>query len=74
VVPRSEAIVCACPATCAPVNQALFERLLVHDDRITGAEIAEPFATLADPDLPQRLDGGATGRTAASSGGGSNEA
>jgi site-specific DNA recombinase len=51
-------------------NQALFERLLVHDDRITGAEIAEPFATLADPDLPQRLDGGATGRTAASSGGG----
>ena len=55
-------------------NQALFERLLVHDDRITGAEIAEPFATLADPNLPQRLDGGATGRTAASSGGGSNEA
>jgi hypothetical protein len=39
-----------------------------------GAEIAEPFATLADPDLPQRLDGGAAGRTAASSGGGSNEA
>jgi site-specific DNA recombinase len=55
-------------------NQALYERLLVHDDRITGAKIAEPFATLADPDLPQRLDGGATGRTAASSGGGSNEA
>jgi hypothetical protein len=55
-------------------NQALFERLLVHDDRIEQAEIAEPFATLADPGLPGRLDGNATGETAASFGDGSNEA
>lgn len=41
-------------------NQALFERLLVHDDRIEKAEVAEPFATLTDPDLPQKLDGTAT--------------
>jgi len=55
-------------------NQALFERILVHDDRIDQTEIAEPFATLTDPELPQRLDGNATNETAASSGGGSNEA
>ena len=54
-------------------NQALFERLLVYDDDIETAEVAEPFATLADPELPVRLDGEATTQTAASSGGGSNE-
>ncbi len=48
-------------------NQALFERLLVLDDRIEQAEIAEPFATLADPDLARQLDSGAQGETAASS-------
>lgn len=46
----------------------LFERLLVYDDRIEEAEVAEPFATLTDPGLARQLDG------AASSGGGSNEA
>jgi hypothetical protein len=30
-------------------NQALFERLIVYDERIADAEVAEPFATLADP-------------------------
>jgi site-specific DNA recombinase len=55
-------------------NQALFERLLVHDDRVEESEVAEPFATLADPELPRRLEGNATEETAASSGGGSNEA
>ena len=55
-------------------NQALFERLLVHDDRIEEAEIAEPFATLADPDLPRQLNSRATSENAASSSGGSNEA
>ena len=55
-------------------NLALFERLLVHDDRVEEAEVAEPFATLADPELPRRLEGNATEETAASSGGGSNEA
>ncbi len=54
-------------------NQALFERLLVYDDDIETAEVAEPVATLADPELPVRLDGEATTQTAASSGGGSNE-
>jgi hypothetical protein len=54
-------------------NQALFERLLVYDDRIADAEVAEPFATLADPELPDRLDGESVTKTGASSGGGSNE-
>jgi site-specific DNA recombinase len=54
-------------------NQALFERLVVYDERIADAEVAEPFATLADPELPARLDGEAVTGTGASSGGGSNE-
>lgn len=54
-------------------NQALFERLVVHDDEIEATEIAEPFATLADPELPARLGREAVTQTAASSGGGSNE-
>jgi hypothetical protein len=54
-------------------NQALFERLVVYDERITDAEVSEPFATLADPELPKRLDGEAVTGTGASSGGGSNE-
>lgn len=54
-------------------NQALFERLVVYDERIADAEVAEPFATLADPGLPDRLDGEAVTGTGASSGGGSNE-
>jgi site-specific DNA recombinase len=37
-------------------NQALFLRLLVHDDDIGQAEIAEPFATLAKPGLAAELD------------------
>jgi site-specific DNA recombinase len=51
-------------------NQALFERLVVYDERIADAEIAEPFATLADPELPDRLDGEAVTKTGPSSGGG----
>jgi hypothetical protein len=47
---------------------------LVHDDRIDQAEVAEPFATLADPEPPRELDGSAPRETGASSGGGSNEA
>jgi site-specific DNA recombinase len=37
-------------------NQALFLRLLVHDQDIQQAEIAEPFATLATPNLANELD------------------
>ncbi len=54
-------------------NQALFERLMVYDDRIKEAEVAEPFATLADPGLPERL-GEAGAGSAVSSGSGSSEA
>ncbi len=36
-------------------NQALFLRLLVHDQDIEHAEIAEPFATLTVPTLPDEL-------------------
>ena len=54
-------------------NQALFERLVVYDERIADAEVAEPFATLADPELPKRLGGEAVTKTGPSSGGGSNE-
>ena len=46
---------------------------MVYDKRIADAEGAEPFATLADPELPDRLDGEAVTGTGASSGGGSNE-
>lgn len=55
-------------------NQALFERLVVYDDKIGEAEVAEPFATLADPALPKNLGGKSAARAAVSSGGGSNEA
>ncbi len=54
-------------------NQALFERLIVYDDDIESTEIAEPFATLADPELPARLGRETVTQTASSSGGGSNE-
>jgi hypothetical protein len=54
-------------------NQALFERLVVYDDDIESTEIAEPFATLADSELPARLGGETVTQTASSSGGGSNE-
>ncbi len=37
-------------------NQALFLRLHVHDQDIQHAEIAEPFATLANPTLTTALD------------------
>ena len=37
-------------------NQALFLRLLVHDEDIQTAEIAEPFATLTTPGLADELD------------------
>ncbi len=37
-------------------NQALFLRLHVHDQDIQHAEIAEPFATLANPSLATTLD------------------
>ncbi len=47
---------------------------MVYDDKIGEAEVAEPFATLTDPELPKSLSGKAATRTAASSGGGSNEA
>lgn len=47
---------------------------MVYDDKIGEAEVAEPFATLADPALPKNLSGKAASRTAVSSGGGSNEA
>jgi hypothetical protein len=47
---------------------------VVCDDRITGAEVAEPFATLADPQLPERLGGKAGVGPAVSFGPGSSEA
>lgn len=37
-------------------NQALFLRLHVHNDTIQHADIAEPFATLTTPTLPDELD------------------
>ncbi len=55
-------------------NQALFERLVVYDDKVGEAEIAEPFATLADPELPKSLDGKPVTASAVSSGAGSSEA
>jgi hypothetical protein len=55
-------------------NEALFERIPIYDDRIDGAEVAGPFPPPGDPALPQRLGGCAPSRTAASHGGGSNEA
>ncbi len=70
---------CQCAYLAAPGhlrrqwNQALFERLVVYDDRIADAEVAEPFATLADLELPARLDGEAVTGADAFSGGGSNE-
>jgi site-specific DNA recombinase len=54
-------------------NQALFERLVIYDDKIGEAEIAEPFATLADPQLPKALSGTDTADGTVSSGDGSNE-
>ena len=62
-------------------NQALFLRLHVHDQNIEHAEIAEPFATLTTPSLPDQLDSHeydsrqaakANTTTAASNGHGSN--
>lgn len=38
-------------------SQALFERLLVYDDRIEETEVAEPVAILADTRLPVTRDG-----------------
>jgi hypothetical protein len=34
-------------------NQALFERLVVYEERIKEVDVAEPFATLADPQPPR---------------------
>lgn len=42
--------------------------------KIGEAEIAEPFATLADPELPKSLGGEAVTTSAVSSGAGSSEA
>jgi DNA invertase Pin-like site-specific DNA recombinase len=57
-------------------NQALFLRLHVHDDTIEHADIAEPFATLTAPTLPDALDRHATSTntpTVTSNGRGSNK-
>jgi DNA invertase Pin-like site-specific DNA recombinase len=54
-------------------NQALFERLVVYDERIGEAKVAEPFATLANPKLPAALDGNALTGSGASSDGGSSK-
>jgi site-specific DNA recombinase len=54
-------------------NQALFERLVVYDERIGKAKVAEPFATLANPKLPAALDGNALTGSSASSGSGSSK-
>jgi hypothetical protein len=47
---------------------------VVYDDKIGEAEIAEPFATLADPKLPKSLGGKPVTASAVSSGAGSSEA
>ncbi len=39
---------------------------MVYDDKIGEAEIAEPFATLADPELPKSLGGKAVTASAVS--------
>jgi hypothetical protein len=46
-------------------EQALFKRLLLYDERLADAEVAKPFATLADPDLLAWLDGEAVTRGSA---------
>ena len=55
-------------------NQALFERLVIYDQGISGVEVAEPFATLADPKLSEQLSGKAGPGSAVSSDPGSSEA
>jgi hypothetical protein len=60
-----------CSPTLAKALNLPFERLVVHNEGIANAEVAEPFATLADPELPARLDDEAVTGTVASSGGGS---
>jgi hypothetical protein len=47
---------------------------VVYDDKIDEAEIAEPFATLADPELTKSLGGEAVTAGTVSSGAGSSEA
>ena len=37
------------------LNQALFVHLLVDEDEIAEASLAEPFETLADPKTPWRI-------------------
>jgi len=54
-------------------NQALFDRFLVLDDDLDQAPLAEPFATLADPELPTRLEAEIADPAPASTCGGSNE-
>jgi site-specific DNA recombinase len=38
------------------LNQAFFLRIYVRDDEVSGADLAEPFASLFAPDLPRLLE------------------
>ncbi len=44
------------PALRRQLNQAFFVRIFVTDGEVVGAELAEPYATLFRPDLPNLLD------------------
>jgi site-specific DNA recombinase len=38
------------------MNQAVFDRLYIHDDEVVDAQLTELFDRLLDPDLRNRLD------------------
>jgi len=38
------------------MNQAIFKKLIVLDDRVVGYELHEPFRQLLDPDLSEALE------------------
>jgi hypothetical protein len=50
------------------------EQCILERGHLGQAPLSEPFVTLADPTLPDRLDAVQPSKTAARSGGGSNEA
>ena len=44
------------PALRRQLNQAFFVKVLIRDGEVSGAELAEPYATLFRPDLPSLLE------------------
>jgi len=54
-------------------NQVFFTKLLVHDDEVVGAELAEPFAQVLAHDVARRLEVEPSNELAPSLGASSNE-